>query len=232
MDNIIVTYVAGSGGEMLAAPLINTGYYQSPVSSYQLNDQGRMVAETNLDFVNCFQTQDIHFYTRDWRHDWQLLKNFSPWLLLITNHQQVDFLKSKLQATVISLNYNQHLWLFVAESFCKKILDVPDYLTNTVMGQRFLDACSANDQQRQEFIELGRQGKLGRWYMDQLLQDTVSFPPKYRNYPGDVNIDLSQLLATDGLKLFYSALEEQLGHQVHCKELHNNWLQRQNLLKK
>jgi hypothetical protein len=228
LSNLIITYASGSGGEILSAPLINTGRYSSPLQSHRLTEQGRMVPDIDINFVNLFKPQRTHFYTRNWHDDWNILEQLDkPWLLLIPDTNQVAFLKEKFQnrVQVLSINYDTHLWLFVADSFCRKILDAPNYLTDTITGANFLDACSKSTEQRDWFIKLGQSGQLGRWYMQNLLSGNLHYPPKQVQYPGDVNIDLATILQPGGLATIYQnlALDIVLDYS-EINNMHTAWL--------
>jgi hypothetical protein len=232
--NIIISYLGGSGGEILANPLINSKKYFSSISEHVLTDSGRMVPTFNQDFIDMFPlSPGKHCYHRDWTSDWQKLLDLkNKWLLLVTDPFQAQFLKSMIKndVLVIGIVYNDLTHQFVLDSFCHKVLDSKNYLTRDEVGENFLKVAAKTPEQRNWFIELGKAQKLGEWYKTEYNNGNILWPPKSHSYGGDFVVDLSLLLKSNGLVEIYKNLSTVLGQTIdleYVKNIHKKWLTNQ-----
>ena len=233
--NIVISYLAGSGGELLSNPLINSKKYFSAVSHHMLSPSGRMVPKFNQNFVKLFPPLDgKHCYQRDWAADWEKLLDLNKnWLLLTTDPDQAQFLKSKIKdkVLIISITYNELIYQYVLDSFCYKILDSKNYLTRDQIGENFLKTVSKSDEHRKWFINLGTNGQLGSWYKKEYSRGNIHFPPKFHHYSGDFTVELTTLLTPGGLVKIYKDLSLILGQVFdleYIKKIHSSWLEIQN----
>lgn len=234
--NVIVSYIAGSGGEIFINPLLTTGLWRSPILAHNLDVTGRMVALLDTTFIDRFQPQpDKYFYSRNWQHDYHELHGLQPWLMPIADQTQARFLKdiSNDNVFLITINYSESEFEFVLNSFCRKVLDQPHYLTRDGVGQRFLDSASQNEEQRQWLIQCGRDGLLGKWYQEQYQNGSLTFPPKSNNMPGDLEINVADLFDWNKLLLIYKDIANRLSITIDlelAERRHQAWLHLQSRL--
>jgi hypothetical protein len=231
--NIIISYIAGSGGEIFASPLVSTGIWRSPVLSHELDQTGRMLATLDTRFTDAFEFQPHkHFYCRDWHDDFDKLSAFEPWLMPVTDQDQSKFLKDQNPHNVflITINYQESASQFVLDSFCRKILDQPNYLTRDSIGQHFLATAGKTEAQQKWLIDCGRDGLLGQWYRDMYQTGTLNFPPPSHNIPGDLEINVTDLFDWQKLQSIYVQLTQKLEFDLDLelvKSRHHAWLMRQ-----
>jgi len=230
--NLIVHYLAGSGGDMFVYPLITSGHWNSPIKNHTINDAGRMFATMDPRFVDRFGSQPgIHFYSRDWGQDHGRLADLEPWLLLITDPAQAVFMKQQYpDSYLISIEYSHESFVFVLDSFCRKVLDHPDHLA-TPAGTRFLDAVAKTPEDRERYIEYGKQGILGDWYREQRFSNMLTFPPESHSLPSrDYLVKVRQLWYWTEMDRMYREIESNLGLKIDTdlfRPIHQRWLQLQ-----
>jgi hypothetical protein len=237
LKNLIIVYTAGSCGDLVSIPWVATGRYYSVISSHEVNSAGRAVPVLNQKFLDQFPKQPKkHHYARDWSNDIdQLSRLETPFLILTTVEAQAQQIKDKLgdSVYVISINYSEDNWPFVASSFCSKVLDYPGYLTNSDVGENFLDAVAKDAAHRQQFLYLGKKGLLGYWYAKKLLSNELHYPPKEFSYPGDYTLELSDILNPTSFILELEKISAQVGIESDLeqfKQFYSVWIDKQNQL--
>lgn len=214
IKNLVIVYSAGSCGDLVSIPWIATNHFYSLVSHHKILKSGRALAVMNEEFQNQFPKQPFkHQYARDWSQDIHKLSQLNqPFLILTTSGEQANLLKKYFDDDlhVLAIHYTKNDWSFVAKGFCTKILDYPGYLTNDDIGENFLNIVSNTPTQREEFLTLGKEGKLGYWYAQQLVNEKLSFPPKEFTYPGDSIITLDDILNFEKIKNKLESISEKL----------------------
>lgn len=236
--NFIINHVAGSCGDLLCSPIASDNNFLSPIFSQKLLQNGRLESTLDNDFLKIFPKQNFkHWYTRNWENDWDKLLKFNQnWMILVMDPTQVLFLKEKLKDNVctISISYQENNWEFVADSFCHKVLDSPNYLTRDDVGENFLNNAATSTENRNWFIELGNRGLLGEWYKKQLKKGVLTYPPKQYYLNSDITVSLDLLFQTNGLLNVFNKIESVSGYkadQKFIKNIHKKWLAKQNFLK-
>jgi hypothetical protein len=196
--NLVILYLAGSCGDLISIPWISTRQFYSVIAGHTLLDSGRVKADFNKEFINQFPKQPyLHHYARDWTNDINKLKNIDkPFLILTGSIAQANLFKNYFSSNVhvLTINYSESLWQFVATNFCTKILDYPNYLTNDDIGENFLNKVANSSARREQFLELGRAGQLGHWYAEHLTAGNLNFPPKEFKFQGDSTLLLDEIL--------------------------------------
>lgn len=204
LKNLVITYTAGSCGDLISMPWIATGQFYSVISHHKITSTGRALAIYNDHFINQFPRQPgHHHYTRSWEFDLPHLKKLTrPFLIMSTVPEQAQIIKQyfKSNVHVISINYNKENWPFVASSFCSKVLDAPDYLTRDDIGEAFLNSVASTSTHRNQFLYLEKKGLLGQWYAKHLALGNLNFPPKENKISGDTIIMLDEILEFNSLK--------------------------------
>ena len=234
LKNLVIVYTAGSCGDLVSMPWIATNQYYSAIANHELNPAGRTVPVWNQKFLDQFPKQPkLHYYTRDWTDDLDTLSGLGvPFLILTTLASQAQKIKDKLgdSVYVLSINYSQESWPFVASSFCSKVLDHPNYLTNDDVGENFLNAVAKDDTHRQQFIYLGKKGLLGLWYAKKLLANELTYPPKTFSYSGDYTLQLTDILDPTKFILELEKISDQIGITLDLeqfREFYSVWIDKQ-----
>lgn len=234
IKNLVIVYSAGSCGDLVSIPWIATNQFYSLISHHTILKSGRALAVMNEEFQNQFPKQPFkHQYARDWNQDIHKLSQLNqPFLILTVLSEQAYLLKKYFGDSVhiLAINYDKTDWPFVAKGFCNKILDYPGYLTNDDVGENFLNAVSSTPKQREEFLTLGKEGKLGYWYAQQLANEKLSYPPKEFTYPGDSIISLSDILNFEKLNNKLESIGQKLTVTLDMKNFSNvykSWYNKQ-----
>ena len=209
MTSIIVLYwVAGSCGDLLSSLLLTDSNLKASVHTPVLINSGRVQFQSNEEVLSIFPKQNLkHWYTRLWDNDLDKLNSLTyKFLLQTVSESQFLFLKQKLSnAIFIAVNYEENLFPYVAKSFCKKVLDYPNYLTKDDVGLNFLNSVAKDENERKFFISLGLEKKLGIWYLEKLVNNSLEYPPKKSIHQADIVIELDELL---NINYFNSIIEQ------------------------
>lgn len=202
--NLVIVYTGGSCGDLVSIPWIATSQFYSMISYHTITEAGKASAIYNEDFIQKFPKQRfLHHYSRDWSDDLSKLEKLStPFLILTTLSEQAILLKKYFnnEVHVLSINYDKNNWSFVANGFCSKVLDSPNYLTRDDVGENFLNAVAKDPIHREQFLYIGRKGLLGQWYARHLVSGDLSFPPKENTFQGDTSLLLDEILDFSRLK--------------------------------
>ena len=194
----ILYHTAGSGGDIIGAAWTMNPDIISAVRYSGINTVGRAVITWDHSVLDQFpRTPYRHWYSRNWEQDLDRLSNLDrPFFFNVCDIDQARLIKAhfKNRVKLVGVTYYKQHWSFVLDSFCHKVLDADDYLTRDDVGENFLNAVANSPEQREWFIELGRNKQLGAWYHEQALAGTVQFPPRECSYDFDHSIDVSELL--------------------------------------
>lgn len=231
MKNIIIAYKAGSCGDFLSIPFIATKKYFSPISNHTLNNNGRMVPQWNKNFLLQFPKQPkLHHYSRDWSNDLQKLEKIKhPWLILCTDTDQAKLVKNYFNDKVklITINYSINSYQFVLKSFCNKVLDYPDYLTKDDIGENFLNVVAKTQEQRQYFLDLSKNKKLGQWYYDNVMSGYIEYAKEFY-ITGDIEIFLDNIFNKSSIFKTIKKIDEDVNLKTF-EPIYDSWLQKQDL---
>ncbi len=201
--NLVILHIAGSCGDMLSVPWINSGQYYSAAKSHDLNTSGRMMPVWSEEFLAEFPRQSPkHYHSRDWTNDLKKLSTLSrPFFINTSDSIQAQQIKNYFKNDVhtISINYQENSWPFVAKNFCSKVIDSENYLTRDDIGENFLKVVAKTHEEREYFIKLSKMGKLGYWYAKNLVDGYITYPPKSFECPADTVINVEELLNQDQL---------------------------------
>lgn len=194
----ILYHTAGSGGDIIGTAWTMNPDIISAVRYSGTNAAGRAMMTWDQSVLEQFpRTPSRHWYSRNWAADLDKLSNLDqPWFFNVCDIEQARLIKSHFKDHVkfIGVTYYKRHWPFVLDSFCYKVLDADNYLTRDDIGENFLNVAANSPEQREWFIELGRNKQLGAWYHKQALSGTVQFPPRECSYDFDHSIDVSELL--------------------------------------
>jgi len=227
----ILYHTTGSGGD-----IIGTAWTMNPsiicaVRYNNINSTGKTETQWNQSVLDQFpKTLYRHWYSRDWRQDLDRLSALEkPFFFNVCDIEQARLIKAHLQNHVkfIGVTYSEQHWQFVLEAFCYKVLDADDYLTRDDVGENFLNAAAKTPEQREWFVELGRNKQLGAWYHDQALAGGVQFPPRECSYDYDESIDLSELLDPIRFRSRITGLVDIVDPDRYF-EIYDHWLSQQN----
>ena len=232
--NLVIVYTAGSCGDLVSIPWIATGQFYSMISHHTITESGKALATYNEDFIQQVTKQQfLHHYSRDWYDDLDKLEKLStPFLILTTLPEQATLLKNYFDDDVhiMSINYDKNNWPFVANGFCDKVLNVPDYLTRDDVGEKFLNTVAKNPIQREQFLYLGRKGLLGLWYAQHLAAGNIEYPPKENTFLGDTTLQLDEILDFDQFKDKLQSIAIDVGVELdldHFYKIYTEWRSRQ-----
>jgi hypothetical protein len=197
----ILYHTAGSGGDIIGTAWTMNPDIISAVRYSGTNAAGRAVMTWDQSVLEQFpRTPRRHWYSRNWAEDLDRLSNLDqPFFFNVCDIDQARLIKSHFKDHVkfIGVTYSEQHWPFVLDAFCYKVLDADDYLTRDDIGEHFLNVAAKTPEQREWFIELGRNKQLGTWYHEQALVGGVQFPPRCCSYDFDHSIDVSDLLDPD-----------------------------------
>jgi len=226
----ILYHVAGSGGDIIGtAWTMNPGLI-SAVRHDVTNAAGRATVTWNHSVLEQFPcTPYRHWYNRNWEQDLDRLSNLKqPFFFNVCDIEQARLIKSHFKNYVkfIGVTYSEQHWMFVLDAFCYKVLDADDYLTRDDVGENFLNAAAKTPEQREWFIELGRNKQLGAWYHKQALAGAVQFPPRECSYDFDESIELSDLLDPNRFRSRITGLVDIVDPDRYF-EIYDQWLSQQ-----
>ena len=231
MKNIVISYKAGSCGDFLSIPFIATKKYFSVISHHTLNDSGRMIPHWNTDFLKHFPKQPyLHHYSRDWANDLETLSKLNkPWLILSSDTNQTKLIKNYFNDNVnlVTINYSINSYLFVLKSFCNKVLDYPNYLTKDDIGEKFLNVVAKTQEQRQYFLNLSAQKKLGQWYFDNVMNGNIDYPREFYQV-GDTEIFLDSIFNKSSIFKIIKKIDSDVNLKTF-EPIYDSWLQKQDL---
>lgn len=232
--NLVITYTAGSCGDLISIPFVSSGEFYSLISRHKITESGRAEAIYDQKFIEQFPKQPyLHHYTRNWTEDLISLKNLSnPFLILTTLSTQATLIKDFFndEVHILSINYNTSNWPFVAKSFCSKVLDSQNYLSRDDVGEKFLNTIAKNKAHREQFLYLSRKGLLGTWYAKQLALDNLNYPPKENNFKGDTTLYLDEILDYNLLKPKLQFIADEIKTDIdldNFNKIYTNWYSRQ-----
>jgi|LakMenEpi03Aug12_release.lakeMendotaPanAssembly.Ray.scaffolds.fasta_scaffold200439_2 hypothetical protein len=232
--NLVIVYSAGSCGDLVSIPWISSNQFYSVISKHTISNSGRALPSYNEEFIKQFPKQKFkHHYTRDWSLDLPQLDILDkPFLILTVLPEQAILIKNHFSDNVyiLSINYSKDQWPFVASSFCSKVLDYPDYLTNDDVGENFLNTVAKNQKSREQFIYLGKHGLLGQWYAKKLLANESHYPPKTFTFSGDYNLQLKDIFDFNKFSLELEQIAKQVGVTLDLdifKEFYFAWINKQ-----
>jgi hypothetical protein len=195
---IVVNWIAGTAGDLVTALLSTNSSFRAGTKNFAVNSAGRVSVDYDNEILQLFPKQPkTHWYNRDWGNDLDKLSQLPyDFIIQTTSEQQLIKLKNHFGSniTTISISYDTNLKFCVLKNFCSKVLDSDDYLTKDDVGENFLNAVSKTEQQRQQFINLGKNRKLGEWYFKHYLENALSYPPEKFSTPSDVNLNLDNIL--------------------------------------
>ena len=231
MKNIVIAYKAGSCGDFLSIPFIATQKYYSAISHHTMNDSGRMVPHWNDNFLEQFPKQrNLHHYSRDWSNDLDMLSTVNkPWLILCSDSDQSKLIKNYFNDAVhlVTINYGINSQQFVFKSFCNQVLDYPNYLTKDDVGEKFLNVVAKTPQQRQYFLDLSRDKKLGQWYYDNVIQGYIDYPREFY-LSGDTEIFLDNIFVKSRIFKTIRLLDSDVNLDAF-EPIYDAWLQKQDI---
>jgi hypothetical protein len=227
----VLYHVAGSAGDLVSAAWTMNPAILSATRVSGINTSGRTEVTWDHDFLTLFPKQDHrHWYTRDWSQDVEKLSLLpGEFFLNVTDYNQARLIKDYHgdAVTLVGVTYSSENWMFVLDAFCNKVLDAENYLTRDDIGENFLQVVAKTPSERDHYIELGKNKKLGAWYREQALAGGVSFPPKISKGHYDVSIDLSLILDTTRFIRALSAIID-IYDTDKFRQLYQSW-QRYNI---
>lgn len=194
----VLYHVAGSAGDLISAAWTMNPQILSATRVTGINYLGRTEVVWDQDFLTLFPKQEYrHWYARDWTLDVEKLSLLSgEFFLNVTDYAQARLIKDYYgdDIKLVGVTYSSEHWMFVLDAFCNKVLDAENYLTRDDIGENFLQAVAQTPSEREHYIKLGKNKKIGAWYREQALAGGVGFPPKSSQGQYDVSIDLSLIL--------------------------------------
>lgn len=230
----ILYHTAGSGGDIIGTAWTMDPTVISAVRYSGTNAAGRATVTWDHDVLEQFpRTPYRHWYNRNWESDLDKLLNLKhPFFFNVCDIDQANLIKSHLKDRVkfVGVTYSEQHWRFVLDAFCYKVLDADDYLTRDDVGENFLNVAANSPDQREWFIELGRNKQLGAWYHEQALAGTVQFPPRCCSGGFDESIDVSELLDPDRFRNRITNLIDIADADQYFK-IYDHWLTQQNKYK-
>ena len=226
----ILYHTAGSGGDIIGTAWTMNPDIISAVRYSGTNAAGRAVITWDQSVLEQFpRTPFRHWYSRNWAEDLDRLSNLDqPWFFNVCDIEQARLIKSHFKDHVkfIGVTYYKRHWPFVLDSFCYKVLDADDYLTRDDIGENFLNVAAKTPEQREWFIELGRNKQLGAWYHKQALAGGVQFPPRECSYDFDHSIDVGDLLNPERFRSRIQSLVHTADPDQYFK-IYDQWLAQQ-----
>jgi hypothetical protein len=226
----ILYHTAGSGGDIIGTAWTIDPSIISAVRYLGTNAAGRAMVTWDHSVLEQFpRTPRRHWYSRNWEQDLDRLSNLGrPWFFNVCDIDQARLIKEHFKHNVkfIGVTYYKQHWPFVLDAFCYKVLDADDYLTRDDIGENFLNVAAKSSEQREWFIELGRNKQLGAWYHEQALAGTVQFPPRECSYDFDESIDLGELLNPERFRSRIMSLVDIADPDQYFK-IYDHWLVQQ-----
>lgn len=227
----ILYHTPGSGGDIIGTAWTSDPNIISAVRYHDTNANGKIVVGWDPVVVNQFsKTPYRHWYSRNWKDDLEKLSNLNqPFFFNVCDIEQARLIKSHFKHRVkfVGVTYSKEYWNFVLDAFCYKVLDSENYLTRDDVGENFLNIAAKTSKEREWFIELGKNKKLGAWYYEQALAGTVQFPPRQCLYDYDDSIDLGELLDKHRYKEKITSLVDIYDPDRYFK-IYDDWLAKQN----